>query len=176
VVQYRGPGAFYQIGNVLVTNLSAVLADSLGGPVQRACVVPGEVVWDGCTCGLLAVSVRRWTLTDEFPDGSSGFIQSVTRSTPCDLPWLVGELHVEVVRCAPIPEGGALDVPCADLDAAAEVLVSDAYVTLTETVATLCELRETDQIVDYVLNDQDTRGPRGDCVGSELVAFVAIVR
>lgn len=176
MAQYRGPSGFYDVANVLVTELEAALAGSDGGAVERACVVPGEIVWDACNCGLLAVSVRRWFLTDSFPETSAAFGANVIRATPCDLPWLVGELRVQVVRCAPIPDGNALSVPCPELDETARILLSDAYVTLTETVATLCELRETDQIIDYVLGDQETLGPAGDCVGSELVAQVALMR
>lgn len=176
MVQLRGPTAFYQVAQLLVTNVEMVLATSTGGPVERACVVPGEIVWDGCNCGLLAVSVRRWFLSDNFPESSAAFGASTLRATPCDLPWLVGEVRVQVIRCAPIPEGNAISVPCVELDAAAQVLLSDAYVTLTEVVSTLCELRETDQIVDYVLGDQETLGPAGDCVGSELVAQVGLHR
>jgi hypothetical protein len=178
VAQLRGPTGFYQVGSILVTNVEAVLAASAGGPVERACVVPGEIAWDGCNCGLLAVSVRRWFLTDNFPESGIGLGGSsvASRATPCDLPYLVGELRVQVIRCAPIPDGNAISVPCSDLDAAAQVLLSDAYVTLTEVVSTLCELRETDQIIDYVLGEQETLGPAGDCVGSELVAQVALVR
>lgn len=177
MVQLRGPTGFYQVAQLLVTEVEAALADSLGGPVERACVVPGEIVWDGCNCGLLAVSVRRWFLTDDFPEGSVGIGNSATvRATPCDMPWLVGELRLQVVRCAPIPEGNAISVPCAELDVSAQVLLSDAYVALTETVSTLCNLRETDQIIDYVLGDQETQGPAGDCVGSELLAQVGLMR
>lgn len=175
--QLRGPTGFYDVAQLLVDGVEAALATSLGGPVERACVVPGDIVWDGCNCGLLAVSVTRWFLTDDFPETSSGFgATSSVRVTPCDLPWLVGELHVQVIRCAPIPERGAIDVPCPDLDTAARVLVSDAYVTVTEAVSTLCELRESDQIVDYVVGDQETRGPAGDCVGTDLTVQVGLVR
>jgi hypothetical protein len=178
VAQLRGPTAFYQVADILVTNVEAALATSLGGVVERACVVPGEIVWDACNCGLLAVSVRHWFLTDNFPESSSGLGSGAigVRSSPCDLPWLVGELRLQVVRCAPIPDGNALSVPCPDLDLAAQVLISDAYVALTETVSTLCELRETEQIIDYVLGEQETQGPAGDCVGSELVAQVGLMR
>jgi hypothetical protein len=176
VAQYRGPLGFYDVGNVLLANVEAVLADSIGGAVERACLVPGEIAWDGCNCGLLAISVRNWFLTDNFPETSAAFGANAIRATPCDLPWLVGELRIQVVRCAPIPDGNALSVPCPELDEAARILVSDAYVTLTETVSTLCELRESDQIIDYVLGTQETNGPAGDCVGSELIAQVALVR
>lgn len=178
MVQLRGAGAFLEVAQLLVTNVGEALAVSLGGAVERACVVPGEVVWDNCNCGLLAVSVRRWFLTDNFPESSAGLGGNATtfRAGPCDLPWLVGELRLEVVRCAPIPDGNALSVPCPELEAAAEVLLSDAYVALTETVSTLCELREDERIIDYVMGDQETRGPAGDCVGTELTAQVALVR
>lgn len=176
MAQYRGPAAFYDVGNVLLANLEAVLADSVGGAVERACLVPGEIAWDGCNCGLLAISVRNWTLTDNFPESSAAFGANALRATPCDLPWLVGELRIQVIRCAPMPNGNALSVPCPELDEAARILISDAYVTLTETVSTLCELRESDQIIDYLLGNQETVGPAGDCVGSELVAQVALVR
>jgi hypothetical protein len=177
VAQLRGPTAFYQVADLLVTNVEAALAASLGGAVDRACVVPGDIAWDGCNCGLLAVSVRRWFLTDNFPESSVGIgTSAIVRATPCDLPWLVGELRLQVVRCAPIPDGNALSVLCPELDAAAQVLLSDAYVSLTETVSTLCELRESEQIIDYVLGDQETQGPAGDCVGSELTAQVGLMR
>jgi hypothetical protein len=176
VAQYRGATGFYDVANVLLVNLETALAESFGGAVERACVVPGEIAWDSCNCGLLAISVRNWTLTDSFPDTSAAFGANVARGTPCDLPWLVGELHIQVIRCAPIPEGNAISVPCPDLDAAAKILLSDAYVTLTETVSTLCELREADQIIDYIIGNQETVGPAGDCVGSELIAQVGLVR
>lgn len=172
---YRGPLAFHQLAQLLVTNVEAVLAASLGGPVDRACVVPGEVAWDGCDCGMLAVAIRRWGLSDDFPQNGIG--EGTQRATPCDAPWLVAELRIQVVRCAPSPDGTALlTVPCSDLDAAAEVLTSDAYITLTEVISTLCELRADEQILDYVLGTQETIGPAGGCVGSELVAFVAVDR
>lgn len=176
MAQYRGPAGFYEVANVLVTNVAAVLADSAGGAVERACVVPGDIAWDGCNCGLLAVSVRGWSLTDDFPESSAAFGANSVRTTPCDLPWLVGELRIQVIRCAPMPNGNALSVPCPELDEAARILISDAYVTLTEVVSTLCELRESDQIIDYVLGSQETVGPAGDCVGTELTAQVGLVR
>lgn len=176
MTQLRGPTAFYQIASLVVANVEGVLATSLGGPVQRACVVPGDIIWDGCTCGLLAVSVRRWSLVDTFPEGFTAFGRGLIRATPCDVPYIVGELRVQVIRCAPIPDGNALEVPCVDLDAAAQVLLSDAYVTMTEIISTLCELREDDRIVDYVVGDQETLGPNGDCVGTEIMAQVALYR
>lgn len=174
MVQFIGPRAHYQVGHVLLDALETDLAASLGGPVQRASMVPGEIAWDECDCGLLAISARRWWLSDDFPEGQ--FAQSIIRSSPCNLPWLVGELRVQVIRCAPNPEGNMISVPPADLDAAAEILISDAHVVINTTTETLCDLKETDQIIDYTIGEVDTQGPNGGCVGSELIVFVAVYR
>jgi hypothetical protein len=169
----RGPSAFYDVASILVTGVADALDESPAGRPDRACVVPGEIAWDGCDCGVLAVSPRSWTLSDAFPD-VAGF--TGVQATPCDLPWLVGTIEVQIVRCAPSPDGNVLSVSCARLDAAAEILVADAYLTITETVATLCELRLSEEIVDYALGEQLTVGPAGGCVGTSLTVQVALER
>jgi hypothetical protein len=174
VVQFIGPRAHYQIGHVVIDDLEAALNDSIGGPVQRASMVPGEIAWDACDCGLLAVSVRRMWLSDDFPEGQ--FAQSIVRSSPCNLPWLIGEYRIQVIRCAPNPDGAMISVPPAELDAAAEILISDAHVMINTVTSTMCELKDTDQIIDYTIGELDTQGPDGGCVGSELIVFVAIYR
>lgn len=175
MAQLRGPTAFYQLSEILIDGISTVLTDSLGGAVARACVVPGEIAWDQCDCGLLAVSVRRWFISDEFPEGAVG--RGALRDSPCDQPWLVAELTIQVVRCAPSPQGnGMISVPCVDLDQSAQVVISDAYVTITEVISILCEMKDTDQIIDYVVGDQVAVGPDGGCVGSELSLFISLYR
>jgi hypothetical protein len=173
VTQLRGPTAFYDVATLLVDGVRDALAASLGGPVQRACVVPGDIAWDACDCGLLAVSPQRFFLADDFPTGTLG---TSGRTTPCDAPWLVGELVINVVRCAPTPQGTSVSIPRDQLDAAGQVTAADAYVTLTETVSVLCGLVEDERIVDYLLGEQVTSGPQGDCVGTELRASVAVYR
>lgn len=174
MVQFIGPGAHYQIGQILVTELASALAESVGGPVQRASMVPGEIAWDECDCGLLAISVRRWWLSDDFPEGQ--FAQSIVRSSPCNLPWMIGEFRIQVIRCAPNPQGNMLSVPPGELDTAAEVLIADAHVTINTTTSVLCDLKDTDQIIDYTIGETDTQGPNGGCVGSELIVFIAVYR
>lgn len=174
MVQYTGPRAHYEIGHVVLDELEPALADSLGGPVQRSSLVPGETAWDECDCGLLAISVRRMWLSDEFPEGQ--FAQSIVRQSPCNLPWLVGEHRIQVVRCAPNPVNGALAPTPAALDAGAEVLISDAHVVINTVTSILCELKDTDRIIDYTVGELDTIGPDGGCVGFELIAFIAIYR
>lgn len=173
----RGRQAVFTIASVLVTGIADSLESTEGGPVERACVVPGEVAWDSCSCGLLAVTARRFYLSDDFPVDVIGTrAGGGARATPCDLPWLVAELAIQVIRCVPVPTEQQLTVSCDALTDAARVLLEDAYVTLTETVSTLCTLKDADQVLDYAVADQVTRGPEGDCVGTELAVFVAVDR
>lgn len=172
--QYMGPGAFHAIGHVMIDDLTTALEDSVGGGVQRASMVPGETAWDQCDCGLLAVSMRRQWLSDDFPEGQ--FAQSIVRSSPCNLPWLVGEFRVQVVRCSPSPQGNELAPTPAALDEASRVLLSDMHVMTNTVTATLCDLKETDQIIDYTIGELDTIGPDGGCVGGELIVFISIYR
>lgn len=174
MAQYLGPRAHYEIGHVVLNDLEAALTDSIGGPVERVSMVPGEVAWDKCDCGLLAMTVRRMWISDEFPEGQ--FAQSIVRQSPCNLPWLVGEHRIQVVRCAPNPTGTSLAPTTAELDRAAEILIADAHVTINTVTATLCDLKETDQIIDYTIGELDTQGPDGGCVGFELIVFIAIYR
>jgi hypothetical protein len=172
--QLQGPLALWTVAELLVPRLDDALTQAEGGALNRACVVPGEVAWDECECGTLAISVQRWSLSDDFPEGTVG--ASSVRTTPCDLPWLVGEFKIQVLRCAPQPTGTSLAPTCDQLTEAARILVIDAYVTLTETVALLCELTDEGRIIDYVLGDQVTGGPEGSCVGTELTVQVGVMR
>lgn len=170
----QGESAFYTIASRLVTALDAALVGSISGRPERACVVPGEIAWDECDCGMLAVSPRRWFLSSSFPEAAED--SGAARIGPCSHAWIVGELDVEIVRCAPSPTGTALSVPCAQLDAAAQQLVSDAYFVLNGTIELLCAMKEDNEIVDYVLADQETIGPTGGCVGVGLRVQVAVPR
>jgi hypothetical protein len=170
----RGPNAFYTIASTLVVDVDAALEESPAGPIERACVVPGEIAWDECNCGMIAASIRNWFLSDSFPDSSDA--RGSLRTTPCDQPWLVASIELQVVRCAPSPDGNVLSVSCDRLDQAASELNYDAYLTLTSVVSTLCALKDAEEIVDYTLGEQLTVGPSGGCVGSMLTVQVAVDR
>lgn len=171
---YQGPTAFYDISALLISEIDQALQLTTAGTVARVCVVPGELAWDQCECGTLAASPRRFFLSDEFPEDSLG--RGIVRAGPCDLPFLVAEVAVSIIRCAPQPPDGFTAPSCEALAASAQVLLSDAYVTMTETIRVLCGLAATNQILDYVLGEQNARGPEGSCVGSELIALIGLMR
>ena len=59
-----GPGKWYTVAETL---RQAVHTELTTTP-QRSGVVPGQIAWDECDCGLLAVSVAQIYLTETFPD------------------------------------------------------------------------------------------------------------
>lgn len=148
---------------------AAVYAELTTKP-DRHGVVPGAIAWDECDCGLLAVSVAQIFLTETFPD-------QLTRkvSNACDAPYEVAELVIQVVRCAPNPDG--LDPPTvAELDASAQEVLRDAYEMLKGASVRLCEMNRDRDIVDFMLRPLTAQGPSGGCVGNELRAYVALGR
>ena len=164
---------FYMIPNTLLNAIEAALATTIGGPMNRACVVPGAIAWDECECGALYVSVSRWFLSDTFPASQS----ADQRVGPCELTWLVAEITIQVMRCAPTAAGRNVVAPtCEALDNAAKIMVVDAYTTLTTTLSTLCGMKQDNLIIDFSLGEQTASGPEGMCVGTELRAYVAMPR
>lgn len=168
-----GPLAFYTVAHGIATAIDTGLVGTDGGRPQRVSVVPGDIAHDDCSCGALYVSPGDFFLSDDFPQGG---LSAATRDTPCELSWAVSRIQIELMRCAPSPKGNALAPTVQSLDEAARVYVSDAYVVRTVTLKYLCELKSNDDIIDFALGDQSRNGPSGACVGTTLVAYVALPR
>lgn len=168
-----GPLAFYTVANGIATAIDAALNGTLGGRPQRVSMVPGDIAHDECDCGALYVSPGDFFLSDDFPQGG---LNAATRDTPCELSWAVARIDIELMRCAPSPLGSATAPTVTALDMATRVYVSDAYYVRKTTLAYLCGLKTNDDIIDFALGDQGRRGPGGGCVGTNLVAYVALPR
>lgn len=162
-----GPLKWYTVAETLRAAVHAALTET----PERSGVVPGAIAWDACDCGMLAVSIAQVYPSDEFPAELTGRV-----SAGCDAAWEVGEVVVQVIRCAPNPEGQALYPSVAALDASAQAVARDASEALRAVAVRLCQLREDRAIVDYLLRPQTVQGPAGGCVGSELRAFVGLPR
>lgn len=168
-----GPLAFYTVANGIATAIDAALNNTLGGRPQRVSIVPGDIAHDECDCGALYVSPGDYFLSDDFPQGG---LSAATRDTPCELAWTVSRIDIELMRCAPSPLGNALSPTVDALDNAARIYVSDAYYVRKTTLSYLCGLKTNDDIIDFALGDQGKRGPGGGCVGTNLIAYVALPR
>jgi hypothetical protein len=160
-----GPDAFHTIAGEL---LQAALAE-LTPPPARACVVPGAIAWDDCSCegGQLAVSVGRHYRTASFPT-------ETTTGGPCAAAFLAAPLLVQIIRCAPTPAEGELAPSCEALAASAAQVTADAWRVRRGVHCHLSGLLEAEQIEDYAVGGQPILGPAGACVGSELTVVVAI--
>lgn len=170
----RGPNAFFALSQTLLAEVQEALLGTLGGQAQRAGVTAGDIADDDCDCGLLVVAPQRFYLSDSFPEG--GLSSGETRSSPCSTPWIVGELAVYLMRCAPAPQDTDVSPRVADLETAAAIFVSDAYTTLTVTEDVLCALRGQLVIVDYQVAEQTSVGSEGGCMGTDLRVLVALDR
>jgi hypothetical protein len=142
---------------------------ALTNSVERSGVVPGLIPWDDCSCGMLAVSVGRVFLSDDFPN------EQAERISPCDAAWEVAEIVVQVIRCAPsIPEG-KMDPTVAAQDLAAQVLAADGQQTLAAITSWICNKRGLD-IIDGITTEMTSEGPEGGCVGLQLHALIGLPR
>jgi len=165
-----GPLKWYTVAE---TVRLAIMADLTNLP-DRSSVVPGAIAWDECDCGLLAISVARIYLSDSFPQP----LTTKVGAAACDAAWDVGEFVVQLIRCAPNPEGDDLAPTVAALDASAQEILRDAYELLQSVTVTLCEMKEQPdrEIIDFFVNPLTSQGPSGGCVGSELRFLVALPR
>lgn len=161
-----GPLKWYTVAE---TVRLAVMADLSVLP-DRSSVVPGAIAWDECDCGLLALSVARVYLSDDFPNPLT------TRVGACDAAWEVAEVVAQLIRCAPNPEADDLAPTVAALDASAQEILRDAYELLKSVTVELCELKADGSIIDFFVNPLTAQGPSGGCVGNELRFLVALAR
>lgn len=162
-----GSARWYTVGQHLVT----AVRSGLSSKPKRFGQVPGEIAWDSCDCGgMLAVSLSRLYLSESFPE------ESETVNGACQPPYEVGQFTVAVVRCAPNPDGVESSPRADELDAAAGLLLQDATEMLGAVSAALCRLRETDDVLDYLVTPVEPVGPEGGCVGVNLTARVGLVR
>lgn len=142
---------------------------ALSNQVQRSGVVPGAIAWDECACGMLAVSIGRTYLSDEFP------FEKDTVTGNCAAAWEVAEIIIQVIRCAPQPADGQISPDEDELDAAAQVMAADSAETLSALENWICQHKNTD-VIDGIVLSVEPQGPQGSCVGPEFRARVAFPR
>jgi hypothetical protein len=161
-----GPLKWYTVASTLE---QAVYAELTTKP-DRHGVVPGAIAWDECDYGILAVSVAQVFLSESFPD------QTARPVGNCDSPYEVGEVVIQVVRCAPNPEDPLTAPTVAELDASAQEVLRDAYEMLKGASVRLCEMKRDRDISEFLLRPLTAQGPSGGCVGNELRFYAALFR
>lgn len=131
----------------------------------REYVVPGQLAWDECECGLLAI---EW-LSAPYSFGLPNTRQALADGCK---PLLALQIQVTVLRCAPSP-GTHGEPPSPEaLAAAAETNLDDLEAVLIGTATAVKTLEETNVIVQYALNAPTPAGPEGGCVGVVQQLFI----
>lgn len=131
------------------------------GPPARSCIVPGEVVWDECNCGMLAVNWRVVSRSNSFPASSAE-----TSQTSCSTPYTTVQVGVTMLRCtAGMDENG--EAPsCAALEDDAFVLSADMVAIRSVLGCCLQDLYRNGSLADWALGQTVALGPQGGCDGS----------
>ena len=160
----------YQCAVALLTYVKAQLAvTSAGWPdTARNCVVPGQLAWDECECGLLAVEWLGNTFTNAPP--------TPVQETNDGCSAMVGmNFRVTAVRCAPQPANGAVAPTCEALDAAAQVQFIDSLAVTRGVALASKALDDANAVLAFSFGGASTTGPQGRCVGVTMDVTFATV-
>ena len=159
------------INDVTAALLAGVLAELVAVGAEapdRACVVPGDLAWDECECGLLAV---RWT--------GNSYGQTVTSNAAdidggCGLPYVNVGINVVLLRCVAGPQTGGDPPTCEQLSTAAAILHRDVFAMEKAIATVVVDLLDSGAIIGFALNGQSPTGPQGNCVGTSYNLTVGI--
>jgi len=158
--RYSGNLRWYTLASDLIAYVNANTTSRF----ERVSVVPGLIAWDGCDCGALYLMVNQTYDSEDFP------MQKVLAdlSMGCGAPYEASELVLQVMECAPTPQGNSNTTTVQAEDEAARLVRRDAYEVRLAVRAFLCQARNAEEITDFIMDVQIVQGPSGGCVGTEL--------
>jgi hypothetical protein len=170
VTWIKGDDKWFTVCNVIL----GAAKDGLTMPVNRYLITTGQIAWDDCCDGQLAVSFTRTSPTEAFPT-EQVTLSAYSESGSCTPPYEIGEITVQITRCTPQALNGQ-SAPSPDkLTAHAKQNLIDANQIRRSVAAALCTLHEdyTTQL-DYFIRSQLMLGPEGGCDGSELYLYAGL--
>lgn len=154
------------VGMCIVDELQATPESGGVAANMRICLLaPGNVAWDGCDCGQLALSILRTYPTQTFPIDASD--QPIIGN--CGPFAQVFEVLVSLVRCVPGLDQSGKPPSCARLRAASLIQQGDAFAIRNGVSCCLRELKRTYEIQKYTVGQSTFVGPEGNCGGVELI-------
>lgn len=168
-----GPTRVCDVASQLVTGVaSAINAATPSSPLHRVLFQFGEVAWDNCQCGLLALTINRTYTSREFPVDTSQ-----QRRGNCDVGYVVVDAQLSVVRCISV-EGDDSANPLVtppkvtDVEAETRLRFVDEYTAWTTLGSMLNQMYEASpqQIAEYLISDATSLGPQGGC-GGVVIGF-----
>jgi hypothetical protein len=167
-MSYRGYGGFYSI---LGSVRDAIVAEMNGRGIgmSRVAIMPGAISWDECeVCGMLALSITRFFLTENFP------VEVTTADHGPTGPILGADLSIQAIRCAPQPAEGELAPSVSALNASSQEVLNDAWAVLCAVTTELASMEKDLEIAAWMIRQQMFVGPEGGCVGSDLAVAVGV--
>lgn len=147
--------------------LARFIAVGLAAP-DRAVVTVGEIAWDQCPCGQLAVSLVEMFPADSFPT------LTLSGSVRCPPRLWVMRYAVEMLRCASGSTGTGDPPTPTQLAADALLAVKDAHAVRAAVRCCLNDEAKASRVVDFAVGRQVMVGPQGGCVGSDLDVYVSL--
>jgi hypothetical protein len=145
------------------------LAETTAGVPRRVCIYPGEVAWDACECGMLALTTSRIFPSSSFPTLGGETISD------CGMPYMVATLEITMLRCIPSIQEGKSPPTCTQLGNAARIQYEDAFAVWQGTLCCLRLLQDNDFIQEFAMGTQVFIGPQGLCGGSTLTVDLGYV-
>lgn len=165
-----GDNKWYTICNVI---LGAAVA-GLTLPVNRELITTGQIAWDDCCDGQLAVSLTRVAPTEAFPTEAVA-LSEYSEGTECTPPYEVAEITVQITRCAPQALNGQDAPSTSALSSAALQTMVDANQIRKAVASALCTLHaDVPSRFDYFIRSQLMLGPEGACAGSDLYVYAGL--
>jgi hypothetical protein len=166
VSTYAGPLKWFTLAKAILAHVDASTTSQYG----RVSVVPGLIAWDGCDCGALYLMVNQTYASDEWPMQKT----NADISEGCTAVYEGAELVLQVMECAPTPQGYPTGPSVTAEETAAQLVRQDAYETYRAVNGFLCQARADRDVEDFIMDAQIVQGPSGGCVGTELRFRVAL--
>lgn len=158
--------------------VTAARVEGQPGCPCRSCVVPGTPAWDDCagdcvhaeTPGQLTVHFAGMVSTSNFPTET----RDVIGSRNCAPIQSAADFVITLLRCAPTYDQQGCPPSCEDLAAAARVLAVDAASVWNALQCCFPSTSDARRGQKFLLGQQRTVGPEGQCVGIEQRVTVAL--
>jgi len=164
------------VATQILSAASTALSGSSSGPVDRIVMAPGiEVAFDGCECGLLAL-----TTGNAFPSRGPLLTSAGDTFLNCEPEVLAINYSLVIARCVPTsePDDDTMPPTPAQLITAFAAQEEDAFLVREAVAGVLCALVSppTPTIAAWVINERVPLGPLGGCSATQLTFKVAWYR
>lgn len=174
----ENPFTGYELAEHLMECVRPYLEGTSSGLPERMCITTGDIAWDECECGQLAISLTNQYETAEFPAPWSG--EQNQGVGKCGPPLYAFQYTVSILRCSPQSDTQA-PPPCSAINAAARVTIEDAWAVRAGIMCCMCAGVRRDPTTGrkkferYWVGPQEEVGPEGMCQGSALTVVVGVL-